>query len=825
MKRWQWLTLAGLFLLTGIPLALAQFQAPISGGGGGGTGGGGTGTPGGATNSIQYNAGGGNFGGTGMTDAQILLGQTSGNPLGKTLSGDATITDLGTITVTKTNGTAFGTFATQNFATPPAIGGTTPAAGSFTTLTATGSVTLSGLGAGTQVSCLGLTSANVVVPLTGQCGTGSGSGTVTSVGLALPNIFSVTGTPVTTTGTLTGTLATQAANALFAGPTSGSAAAPTFRAMVSADIPSGAVTYAKIQNETSSTLLGNPTGGAAAPSEISLANGLTFSGTTLGVSTPINTSTSSYTISATDMGGQRNYNGTNITSTIPAITSTVFALGMSSVITNYNATPLTISTTPTINGIPSSSLMHQFGWAACTSNSTSLDCFGFPGFGTITSNALPKTIDATGATTASSLVDDGTTVRSGEPVSVEQNQSYALEIPNDASTGTTVNKLAKLTSAGAAIIASTTDTDGEIGVVIGAAGKSGNAQIAVSGTAGCVFDGATTAGDFVGISSSTAGDCHDAGATRPLSAQTIGRVLSTNASGGTYEVTMALGVTNTAGGGSGTVNSGTAGQMAYYATSTTAVSGNANATISGGALTLGVSTSALGSLILSGNTSGAVSILPQAAAGTYNFNLPTSAGSSGQPLLSGGGGSSPQTYDANASFSAGALSLGASGTAGSVTYGNATSGTITVQPVTGALGTVTASLPANTGTIAETNLKQSWTAAQRGTPTNITISTATFTPNFDTAQNFEIDLTSACPCTLANPSTTLVAGQSGMIEIHQDATGSRIIGTWGADYQYAGGTSTITLSTAANAVDYLPYYVNNAATGIVLGTILKAPAH
>lgn len=56
--------------------------------------------------------------------------------------------------------------------------------------------------------------------------------------------------------------------------------------------------------------------------------------------------------------------------------------------------------------------------------------------------------------------------------------------------------------------------------------------------------------------------------------------------------------------------------------------------------------------------------------------------------------------------------LGASGTLGSVTFGNATSGTVTVAPVTGALGTVTASLPANTGTISELNLAQTWSALQ-----------------------------------------------------------------------------------------------------------------
>jgi hypothetical protein len=64
-----------------------------------------------------------------------------------------------------------------------------------------------------------------------------GAGSVTSVALSLPSIIEVTGSPVTTSGTLTGTLTTQAANAIFAGPSSGAGAAPTFRALTTADIP------------------------------------------------------------------------------------------------------------------------------------------------------------------------------------------------------------------------------------------------------------------------------------------------------------------------------------------------------------------------------------------------------------------------------------------------------------------------------------------------------------------------------------------------------------------------------------------------------------
>lgn len=62
-------------------------------------------------------------------------------------------------------------------------------------------------------------------------------GTVTSVDLSLPSIFSVTGNPVTSSGTLTTSLVTQAQNLVFASP-SGSSGVPTFRSLVSNDIPS-----------------------------------------------------------------------------------------------------------------------------------------------------------------------------------------------------------------------------------------------------------------------------------------------------------------------------------------------------------------------------------------------------------------------------------------------------------------------------------------------------------------------------------------------------------------------------------------------------------
>src|SRR5690606_34828210 len=61
-------------------------------------------------------------------------------------------------------------------------------------------------------------------------------GTVTSVALAAPSIFSVSGSPVTVSGTLTLNLVNQTQNTFFAAP-NGSAGTPSFRAIVAADIP------------------------------------------------------------------------------------------------------------------------------------------------------------------------------------------------------------------------------------------------------------------------------------------------------------------------------------------------------------------------------------------------------------------------------------------------------------------------------------------------------------------------------------------------------------------------------------------------------------
>ena len=92
-----------------------------------------------------------------------------------------------------------------------------------------------------------------------------------------------------------------------------------------------------------------------------------------------------------------------------------------------------------------------------------------------------------------------------------------------------------------------------------------------------------------------------------------------------------------------------------------------------------------------------------------------------------------------------------------------------------------------------------------------TSNTGSVTLDFTANQNFVLTLTGNV--TLANPSTEQV-GQAGVIVFIQDGTGSRTV-TLGTDYETAAGAG-LTLSSAASAVDIVPYFVK-AANSIQLG--------
>lgn len=250
-------------------------------------------------------------------------------------------------------------------------------------------------------------------------------------------------------------------------------------------------------------------------------------------------------------------------------------------------------------------------------------------------------------------------------------------------------------------------------------------------TTGVVSDGGTASNGLLtslGVTASGPGICQQSGPNTGAlnrvclnATSTGGGISMTNVGGATGGFTFTLnGVTQ----GMGTVtlpvtpgdfacfadSSGTlqdcGGTLTNPAGSNTQVQFNAagvfgaspNLTWVSPALSIGAASSATGQLKMVGTTSGAVTIQSQAAAGTYNFNLPTSAGTSGQCLKSAGGGSSAQTYGecisgtlaqgnifvGNASNVATATPtpvLGVAGTTlGTIALSGNTSGTVTLRP-------------------------------------------------------------------------------------------------------------------------------------------------
>jgi phage-related tail fiber protein len=130
-----------------------------------------------------------------------------------------------------------------------AIGGSGAFVGLSGTQTITGNKTFSGtvsLGSSATATTPASSSNDTTVATTAFVkALGLGSGSVTSVGLSLPNIFTVSNSPVTTSGTLTATLASQTANQVFAAP-DGSNGSPVFRSLAATDIPT--LTAAKISD-------------------------------------------------------------------------------------------------------------------------------------------------------------------------------------------------------------------------------------------------------------------------------------------------------------------------------------------------------------------------------------------------------------------------------------------------------------------------------------------------------------------------------------------------------------------------------------------------
>ena len=234
--------------------------------------------------------------------------------------------------------------------------------------------------------------------------------------------------------------------------------------------------------------------------------------------------------------------------------------------------------------------------------------------------------------------------------------------------------------------------------------------------------------------------------------------------------------------GSGTVSTGTLGQIGYYASSSNVVSGNANITISSGAVSIGT-TGTQGSVKINGTTSGALTITTQGTAGTPTWTAGTSAGT---PAVTASAPLAITTATGNITCT----------TCATTTNGGALSATAPITISAAGLIALT-----NSANLAFLNTQQIWTSNQTVQASVLTISTSTFTPTMSTGNNFQVTLVHAsCPCTIANPTGTITAGTEIGIDIRQSSSGSDTIGTWGSYYIFSGNTAP-TLTTTANYID------------------------
>jgi hypothetical protein len=180
----------------------------------------------------------------------------------------------------------------------------------------------------------------------------------------------------------------------------------------------------------------------------------------------------------------------------------------------------------------------------------------------------------------------------------------------------------------------------------------------------------------------------------------------------------------------------------------------------------------------------------QTQAGMSSYLTTSAAGSTYAPLAS-------PTFTGTVTIPAGASISGYldTSTAGS-TYAPLASPTFT--------GTVTIPAGASISGYAALASAQSFTAAQRGAYVTLTDAA---TVDIDLSLGNQFQVTLGGNRTLGAP-TNVVAGQSGVIRVVQDGTGSRTL-AYNSIFKFPGGTAP-TLTTAASSVDLLAYHVESS---------------
>jgi len=417
-------------------------------------------------------------------------------------------------------------------------------------------------------------------------GGGGGSGTVTSVGLSLPAIFSVAGSPITTAGTFSVTLATELPNTVWAGPTTGAAATPTFRGLVIADIPSLSTLYQ-----------------------------------------PIDATLTALSALADSLGFLHN----NGSGTLAWSTAVVPGAITTSGLTQATARILGRTTAAT-GAIEEITIGSGLTLAAGSLTATGGGTGDFVGPASATDNAVVRFDGTTGKLGQNSLfiIDDSGNVSDGGTLPA----STALYFERSGFCIATLNS----TAAESRLRMKRADTLNSVWLEFQRNDASNEWLLGVPNS-GVIAGGNTFAIDYYdGTTEFPFLQLSNAGALRLPSYTTAG-LLTNDTSGNVTTATvgtglsLSAGVLSATGGGSGTVNSGTATQLAYYASTGTAVSstpaftigasGNPAITASGSNQSIVFTPSGTGEVKVNTNNSGSGSItfhaLNSANAGRSTF--------------------------------------------------------------------------------------------------------------------------------------------------------------------------------------------------------------
>jgi hypothetical protein len=362
----------------------------------------------------------GSGGGGSSAFASLTSGTNTSASMVIGTGGSLSITGSGINSANQLNGSPLGSY----FASPPAIGTTSPAAGAFTTLSASSTLTTAITG---STQCLQVNSAGIVAGTGSTCGSGSSSGTVNSGTSGQLAYYSATGTAVSGQTTLI------------------SSQMPALTGDVTNSSGSLATTVGKVNGgvvPTSAAVLASNS--LAQPIALTLGGNLAVSGgTALVTSQLIDAQTgTSFAIPSSDLSKLITFNNSSaVAVSIAQAGTTGFTVGFSVDLQNIGAGTVTVTpATSTINGHATLTMPQNTG-CTVTSDGTNYQVSACSAVGSAAGSSFSTLTSGTNSaasmilTTGASLATSGTATVTLAPTMTANTANDGIEL--EASTAAT----------------------------------------------------------------------------------------------------------------------------------------------------------------------------------------------------------------------------------------------------------------------------------------------------------------------------------------------------------------------------------------------------